>query len=86
LLDHRHATFFTRDLDFYNRALCHSQYCLICLAVGQYEAAAFVRRLLRHSEFKTQAKRMGAVVRVSSAGLQVWRLHVEQEIFLEWSS
>ena len=85
LLDQRRPTFFTRDLGFYERTLCHGRYCLVCLAVGQYEAATFVRRLLRHPEFNTQAKRMGAVVRISSAGLQVWRLHAEQEVHLSWS-
>ena len=86
LLDLRRPTFFTRDLGFYDRKLCHARYCLVCLAVGQYEASAFVRRLLRYPEFSTQAKRMGTVIRVSSAGLQVWRLHAEQEIHLLWSS
>jgi hypothetical protein len=85
LLDQRRPTFFTRDLGFYERKLCHSYYCLVCLAVGQYEAATFVRRLLRHPEFNAQAKRMGVVVRVSSAGLQAWRLHAEQEVHLSWS-
>jgi len=81
----RRPTFFTRDLGFYERDLCHAQYCLVCIAVGQYEAAAFVRRLLRHPEFDTQAKRMGTVIRVSRGGLRVWRLHAEQDIALSWS-
>ncbi len=85
LLEQRYPTFFTRDLGFYERRLCHSQYCLVCLAVGQYEVATFVRRVLRHPEFRTQAKRRGAVIRVSSAGLQVWHLHAEQETFLAWN-
>jgi hypothetical protein len=80
----RRPTFFTRDLGFYDRSLCHAQYCLICMAVGKYEAATFVRRLLRRPEFSTQAKRMGAVIRLSRAGLRVWRLHAEQEIALSW--
>ena len=86
LLDQRRSTFFTRDLGFYERKLCHGGYCLVCLAVGQYEAATFVRRLLRHPGFNTQAKRMGSVIRVSGARLQVWRLHAEQEVHLSWSS
>ncbi len=35
-------TFFTRDDDFYQQALCHPAYCLVHLAVGPYEAASFV--------------------------------------------
>ena len=58
----RHPTFFTRDLGFYERDLCYARYCLVCMAVRKNEAAAFVRRLLRHPEFDTQAKRMGTVI------------------------
>lgn len=54
----RHPTFFTRDLGFYERDLCHSGYCLVSLAVEKNEAAVFVRRVLRHPEFDTKAKRM----------------------------
>jgi hypothetical protein len=86
LLTQRHPTFFTRDLGFYERRLCHGRYCLVCLVVDRYEAAVFVRRLLRHPEFNTQAKRMGAVIRVSSARLQVWRLYTDEGIHLPWSS
>jgi hypothetical protein len=38
------STFFTRDLGFYRRHLCHSHYCIVCLAVSPYEAASFKRR------------------------------------------
>jgi hypothetical protein len=81
----RRPTFFTRDLGFYERDLCHARYCLICMAVGRNEVAAFVRRLLRHPELDTRAKRMGEVVRVSRAGLRVWRLHAEAETAFLWS-
>lgn len=81
----RRPTFFTRDLGFYEHGLCHSRYCLVSLAVGREEAAFFVRRVLRHPEFNTQAKRMGTVIRASGTGLRVWRLHAEEESFLEWS-
>ena len=80
----RRPTFFTRDEDFYARHLCHTRYGLVYLAVEKYEVAAFVRRLLHHSEFDTQAKRMGAVIRISSAGLSCWRLHADEELHLEW--
>lgn len=86
LMEKRRITFFTRDLGFHEPKLCHTRYCLVCLAVGRYEVATFVRRLLRHPETDTQAKRMGTVIRVSSAGLQVWKLHAEKEIFLPWDS
>jgi hypothetical protein len=78
-------TFFTRDADFYDRRLCHAQYCLVYLAVKKQEAALFVCRFLRHRVFDTQAKRLGAVVQVSHVGLSVWRLHAPEETVLGWS-
>lgn len=77
-------TFFTRDEGFYGRKLCHDRYCLVYLAVRPNESASFVRRLLRHPLFNTRARRLGAVIRVSSAGLQVWRLREGRENFLPW--
>jgi hypothetical protein len=80
----RHPTFFTLDFGFYHRNLCHKRYGLVCMDVHEDEAASFVRRLLRHPEFDTQAKRMGTVIRLSRKGLWVWRLHAEQEAPMEW--
>jgi hypothetical protein len=77
--------FFTRDQGFYDRSLCHASYCLVYLAVEKSEVAIFVRRLLHHPAFDTKAKRMGAVIRVSHAGLSVWRLNVEKEMRLAWN-
>jgi hypothetical protein len=77
-------TFFTRDADFYERQLCHAGYCLIYLDVRKEEAAIFVRRVLRQTAFKTKAKRMGKVIRISHAGLAVWNLYTEKEEFLNW--
>jgi hypothetical protein len=53
------SAFFTRDLGFYRHPLCHAHYCIVCLAVGPYEAASFIRRLLRHPQFQTQAQPFG---------------------------
>jgi hypothetical protein len=49
---------FTRDRDFYDRRLCHAQYCLIYLAIQKQEVAIFVRRFLRHKTFNPLAKRL----------------------------
>jgi hypothetical protein len=80
----RRPTFFTFDLDFFRRRLCHAGYSLVYLVVPQTEAAAYVRRLLRHPDFNTQAKRMGSVIRVARPGLTVWRLHAESEESIPW--
>jgi hypothetical protein len=84
LLQRRRSTFFTLDSDFYNHHLCHARYCLVWIDVGQYEAAAFVRRLLHHQQFDSIAKRMGTIIRVSQTGLAVWRLHAQKAVHLSW--
>ena len=50
----RIPSFFTHDLDFYDHQLCHAGYCVVCLAVGQFETASFIRRFLQHPVFDTQ--------------------------------
>lgn len=84
LLQLRRVTFFTLDSDFYRRELRHPSYCLVCLDVGKQEAAAFIRRVLNHPEFATATQRMGTVMRVSSSGFVVWRLHADSEARLNW--
>ncbi len=84
LLSLRRATFFTLDVDFSRPRLCHPGYCLVYLEVHRREAAAFVRRVLRHPRLNTQAKRMGSVIHASPAGLRVWRRHTEEET-LAWA-
>ena len=79
----RRPTFFTRDLGFFDRNFCHERYCIVCLAVGQDEVASFIRRILRHPEFDSQAKRLGKVVAVSQTGMRVW-LSREEEAEVEW--
>jgi hypothetical protein len=81
----RHPTFFTRDSDFYDRRLCHRRYCLVYMSVEKSEAALFVRRFLRHPNFKTQAQRMGKVVRVSRAGIAFRALHQSKEQHVAWN-
>jgi hypothetical protein len=76
-------TLFTLDDDFESPRLCHSAYCIVYLAVRHVEVATYVRRVLRHPALNTQAKRMGAVVRASEAGLRVWRRN-EAEQALAW--
>jgi hypothetical protein len=80
----RNSTFFTRDIDFYSRNLCHTRYCLVYLAVRPLEVARYSRRVLGHHEFNTQAKRMGCVIRAGKSGLTVWRINAEKEISFTW--
>ena len=84
LLQLRRPTFFTLDSDFYKRNLCHARYCLVWLDVKQNEAANYMRSFLRHREFNVQTKRMGKVIRISSAELSVWSRHAEKEVHFTW--
>ena len=77
------ATLFTRDRGFYDRRFCHPNYCLVRLDVGPNQVADFVRRVLRHPLLNTQAKRLGTVIPVSSAGIRLLRRHGE-DVALSW--
>jgi len=80
----RCPTFVTLDTGFYQYKLCHMGYCLVYMSIRLLEVATFLRRILRHPEFRTQAKRMGRVIRISHAGLSVRHLNFHQEILYEW--
>jgi len=84
LLTLKRPSFFTRDLGFYQPQHCHLKYCIVTLPVRKEEAAHFIRRFLAQPGFHTQLERVGAVVRVTHAGLALWRLHGESEQRLDW--
>jgi hypothetical protein len=77
-------TFFTQDRDFFYRRFCHPRYCLVHLVVEKDEAAEFIRRVLRHPELNTHAKRMGKVIKATRDRLYVWRLHAQNRQILGW--
>jgi hypothetical protein len=93
LLDHeivgllqrgQRVTFFSRDRDYYRPHWCHRRYCLVFLDVPEDQKALFVRRLLRHPRFNTEAKRLGHVIRVNPTALAFWQLHAAQEEQAAW--
>jgi hypothetical protein len=84
LLQLKQPTFFTRDFDFYDRALCHSRYCLAWLNVRPDDAAVFIRRFLRHPEFATHYLRLGRVVRIHPQGVDAWERGQRQVKQLHW--
>ena len=84
LLTLHRPTFFTLYWDYFKRDLCHARYCLVHLDVRRDESAIFIRRLLHHEEFDTQAKRMGAVIRVSYGRVIAWRLDAQKEASFSW--
>jgi hypothetical protein len=85
LLQLRNLTFFTLDSDFFKQHYCYSHYCLVFLDVNQYEAATFIRRFLKHTEFNTQAKRLGKVIRVSHTNISMRQRHSEEEVHITWA-
>lgn len=80
----RQPTFVSRDLGFYTPALRDRRYAIVVAAVGQYEVAAFVRRLLRHPMFDTKARRAGKIIRLSSSAINFWQTRHNQETRVGW--
>ena len=68
----KRPTFFTHDRDYFQRGLVHPAYCLVWLDVFDGEAAAFIRKFLKHPAFDTAARRMGVVARTHSDGIHFW--------------
>ena len=81
----RNVTFFTGDPGFYLPGFRHRNYCLVVMAVGQNEVAAFMRRFLRHPSFATRSLRMGRGVRVSHSGLAIWKERPQVEAHAGWN-
>jgi hypothetical protein len=77
-------TFFTLDRDFYDPRLSHEGYCLVFLAVEEEMVAEYIRRVLRHRELNTKAKRMGCIIRVGPTGLTLYRVHEQESVQLPW--
>ena len=80
----RRPTFISRDRDFFSKKLASDDYSLVFLDVGPLDIAEFVRRLLRHADFKTWNQRRGCVARVSSSGVAVWRVHTARLSRYSW--
>ena len=80
----KQATFFSRDFDFFNAELCHSNYALVTIAAPNKETASFIRRFLRHPKFKTKATRCGKVIRLSSRVISWWEIGNEQQQDMIW--
>lgn len=54
------------------------------LDVSNIEVARYVRQFLRHPIFRTQAQRMGKVVRVHPDGLQFWQAGRPRRVSVKW--
>jgi hypothetical protein len=81
---YKQITFFTRDFDFFQPRLRHTNYALIVVAAPIKETAAFITRFLRHPEFRTKAQRCGKVIRLSPRVISWWEIGAEQQRDLLW--
>jgi len=84
----RQPTFITIDLGFWDRAMRHSGYCLICFPLRndeQHRLPDLLRRALRLPSFRTRASRMGKVVRISKESIACWELGNDQLVRIAWS-
>lgn len=80
----KQITFFTRDLGFFRARLCHSNYRLVVLTVPVLETAYYIRKVLRHPDFKTRALRNGKVMKVSTDRFTVWETGRQRRSTARW--
>ncbi len=80
----RRPTFFTNDLGFFDHALCHKGYALICLDVRAKETAVYIRHCLRHPEFRAEKQRLGKVMLARQRNLSFWEIAKPRLQRLSW--
>jgi hypothetical protein len=78
------SIFFTRDSGFFRARLSHANYCLVVLTVPVLETAFYIRKLLRHPDFRTRAKRNGKVLKVSTDRIAVWKIGQQRQSVSRW--
>ncbi len=75
LLTLKTPTFITIDHGFWNRRLCHPDYCIVYFALRSDEQEGLpglLRSLLHLPGFSTRAARMGKVARVDDDTVTFW--------------
>lgn len=74
LLQRKRPIFVTmNDRDFWLRIEPHSAYCVVCFPIASQRQSVIpemLMRLFRHPQFRTSARRMGKIIRVTSS--QIW--------------
>ncbi|MFQ6113922.1 MAG: hypothetical protein ACE5NG_07505, partial [bacterium] len=68
-----------------NPKLRHPHYCIVVLRIDDSEVAKYVRQFLRVPEFKTKAKRMGHILKISPEVITYWKLNVDIEHRMLWN-
>lgn len=76
LAQQKQPTFVTINVtDFWQCVPASEKFCLVCFALTSSEITlipSLLRRLLRHTNFDTKAKRTGTIVRITSQGAAVF--------------
>jgi hypothetical protein len=75
-------TFVTiNEKDFWQKVIIDNRYCVICFALPDSRAIEIptsLRSVFRYPEFRTKAKRMGKVIRVTAEAIYYYTLHETQ--------
>jgi hypothetical protein len=89
LLQQKKPVFVTiNESDFWRKIQAHRGYCVICFAWPtdrQAEIPDLLAKLFRHPEFRTSAKQMGKVIRVSGKGIQYYDVTNRSPRKLTWA-
>ncbi len=84
----KQPTFVTTNVsDFWRKVPAHSGYSMLCIAlptVRLHELPHLLRQLFSLPEFKTKARRMGKVVRVSRRQIQYYEVSAERVHVRAW--
>lgn len=84
----KNPAFVTIDDGFWNRDLLDPNYCILYFALQDHQQAQIpnlLRQLLKLSEFKTKANRMGKVAKVSPTHIEYWHWGSIEKINRLWN-
>jgi hypothetical protein len=83
----KQPTFVTIDQDFWDRDYCHLGYCILYFALRSEEQEripGLLRALLRRPDFRSRARRMGKVARISPSSIDYWQFQGQDLQRLAW--
>jgi hypothetical protein len=87
LLEVVKPTFVTIDRDFWDRRLCHPDYCILCFDLRddqQNLLPRWLRALVQQKGFDTRAARMGKVARVGPKRIDFFEHLAAHVKHLDW--
>ena len=84
LLRLKKPTLLTRDEDFHDRHLVHARYAIVWFDVEVEETAFWIKRFLVHPLFRTNAQRLGKVMRVRPSGIEHWTKNASASTHIVW--